>query len=110
MSEDFEMDCQLTSLQGFGYSFGVFQAYYSTHEPFAGASNVAVIGTCAMGIMYLDTPLVMGLHRRFPKQARYSTIVGLLIMCLALSLSSFCTTVPRTSSLHLVLPAKESRS
>ncbi|KAG7290866.1 hypothetical protein NEMBOFW57_000871 [Staphylotrichum longicolle] len=83
---------------GFGYSFGVFQAYYSTHEPFAGAPNIAVIGTCAMGIMYLDTPIIMGLHRRFPKQARYSTIAGLLIMCLALALSSFSTTVP-----HLIL-------
>lgn len=45
------------------------------------------------GIMYLDTPLVMYLHRRFPKPARYATIVGLLIMCLALALSSFATTV-----------------
>ncbi|KAL2133566.1 hypothetical protein VTI74DRAFT_2130 [Chaetomium olivicolor] len=78
---------------GFGYSFGVFQNYYSTKPPFAGESNIPAIGTCAMGIMYLDTPLVMGLHRRFPKQARYSTILGLLIMCLALALSSFSTTV-----------------
>ncbi|KAK3302430.1 major facilitator superfamily domain-containing protein [Chaetomium strumarium] len=78
---------------GFGYSFGVFQNYYSTHEPFIGASNIPVVGTCALGIMYLDTPLVMGLHRRFPKAARYSTIFGLLIMCLALALSSFSTTV-----------------
>ncbi len=82
---------------GFGYSFGVFQAYYSTHEPFASAGNTAVVGTCAMGIMYLDTPLVMGLHRRYPRQARHSTIVGLLIMCLALGLSSFCTTLPRNT-------------
>ncbi|KAL2156426.1 hypothetical protein VTH82DRAFT_1171 [Thermothelomyces myriococcoides] len=32
-------------------------------------------------------------HRRFPKPARYSTIAGLLVMCLALALSSFSTTV-----------------
>lgn len=44
--------------------------------------------------MYLDTPLIMYLHRRYPKPARYSTIFGLLIMCLALALSSFSTTVP----------------
>ena len=43
--------------------------------------------------MYLSTPLVMYLHRRFPKQARHSTILGLLLMCLALALSSFSTTV-----------------
>jgi MFS family permease len=35
----------------------------------------------------------MYLHRRFPKPARHSTILGLLIMCLALALSSFSTTV-----------------
>ncbi|KAK4135345.1 MFS general substrate transporter [Trichocladium antarcticum] len=45
--------------------------------------------------MYLDTPIVVSLHRRFPKHGRWSTIVGLLIMCLALALSSFCTTVPQ---------------
>ncbi|KXX76446.1 Monocarboxylate transporter 10 [Madurella mycetomatis] len=78
---------------GFGYCFGVFQNYYSTHEPFIGASNIPVVGTCALGIMFLDTPLVMYFHRRFPKPARYTTIVGLLIMCLALALSSFSTTV-----------------
>ena len=48
--------------------------------------------------MYLDTPIVMGLHRRFPKQGRWSTIIGLLIMCLALALSSFSTNVT-----HLII-------
>lgn len=33
---------------GFPFSFGVFQNYYSTNEPFAGQPNIAVIGTCAM--------------------------------------------------------------
>lgn len=33
---------------GFCFSFGLFQEYYSKHEPFAGQSNIAVIGTCAM--------------------------------------------------------------
>ncbi|KAH6636225.1 major facilitator superfamily domain-containing protein [Chaetomium tenue] len=83
---------------GFTYCFGVFQNYYSTHEPFIGASNLPTIGTCAMGIMYLTAPLVMWSHRRFPHQARYSTITGLTIMCLALALSSFSTTVT-----HLII-------
>ncbi|KAL2201003.1 major facilitator superfamily domain-containing protein [Corynascus similis CBS 632.67] len=78
---------------GFTFCFGVFQDYYSTHEPFRGEANIPVVGTCAMGIMYLSTPLVMYVHRRFPKPARYSTILGLTIMCLALALSSFSTTV-----------------
>ena len=33
---------------GFCFSFGLFQDYYSKHEPFSGQSNIAVIGTCAM--------------------------------------------------------------
>jgi hypothetical protein len=33
---------------GFPFAFGLFQEYYSTHQPFASSSNIAVIGTCAM--------------------------------------------------------------
>jgi len=33
---------------GFPASYGIFQEYYTTHEPFRGSSNIAVIGTCAM--------------------------------------------------------------
>ncbi|KAJ4125906.1 hypothetical protein NW765_001681 [Fusarium oxysporum] len=41
---------------GFPFAFGVFQDYYSTNAPFEGSSAIAVIGTCAMGIMYLGLP------------------------------------------------------
>ena len=34
-------------ISGFAFSFGVFQDYYSTHEPFAGSGNIAIIGTTA---------------------------------------------------------------
>jgi hypothetical protein len=30
---------------GFGFSFGVFQDYYSNHAPFAGSGAIAAIGT-----------------------------------------------------------------
>lgn len=34
--------------EGFPFSFGVFQEYYSTHEPFsADPKGIAVIGTTA---------------------------------------------------------------
>lgn len=34
---------------GFPFSYGVFQDYYSTHEPFSSEpSGIAVIGTSAM--------------------------------------------------------------
>ncbi|KAG6214141.1 hypothetical protein E4U34_006316, partial [Claviceps purpurea] len=33
---------------GFPSTFGLFQNYYSTHEPFAGSEQIPIIGTCAM--------------------------------------------------------------
>jgi len=33
---------------GLPFSFGIFQQYYSTHEPFASSGNIAVIGTFSM--------------------------------------------------------------
>lgn len=30
---------------GFGFSFGIFQDYYSSHKPFSGSSSIAAIGT-----------------------------------------------------------------
>lgn len=33
---------------GYAFAFGIFQDYYSTHKPFEGSENIAVIGTCAM--------------------------------------------------------------
>ncbi|KAK3944579.1 MFS monocarboxylate transporter [Diplogelasinospora grovesii] len=83
---------------GFPFAFGVFQDYYTFHAPFAGSRDIATIGTCAMGIMYLDTPLIMGLLKLYPRQGRWSPIPGLLIMCLGLALSSFSTTVT-----HLII-------
>ncbi|RYP16811.1 hypothetical protein DL765_004924 [Monosporascus sp. GIB2] len=35
-------------ISGFGFSFGIFQDYYSSYEPFLGAGNIAVIGTSTM--------------------------------------------------------------
>ncbi|KXJ90912.1 major facilitator superfamily domain-containing protein [Microdochium bolleyi] len=83
---------------GFPFSFGVFQDHYSTHEPFAGQPNIAVIGTCAMGIMYLTAPLILGTARMFGRWTRWMPMFGLFFMCLALALSSFSQTVP-----HLII-------
>lgn len=80
-------------LPGFPFAFGVFQNYYSTHEPFAGSPNIAVIGTCAMGVMYFGAPVVVFLLRLVPRWSRYAPIGGLLTTCLALALSSFATNV-----------------
>jgi MFS family permease len=43
--------------------------------------------------MYLDGPVVIGLLRLFPGHARWAPIFGLLVMCIALAMSSFATNV-----------------
>lgn len=48
--------------------------------------------------MYLDLPIIFGLLQRFPKFKRIATAVGLVIMCLALSLSSLAN-----NTTHLIL-------
>ena len=40
---------------GFGFSFGVFQDYYSSHLPFKGSGEVAVVGTTAL-VSYSSCP------------------------------------------------------
>lgn len=77
---------------GFPFAFGVFQSYYSSHEPFAGQPNIAAIGTSAMGVMYLTSPIMMGPCQKLGRWARWTPLLGLIIMALALSLSSFSTT------------------
>ncbi|KAI0514528.1 major facilitator superfamily domain-containing protein [Xylaria bambusicola] len=77
---------------GFPFAFGVFQDYYLTHEPFIGQPNIAVIGTSAMGVMYLASPIIMGFCQTFGRWARWGPILGLLVMSLALALSSFAST------------------
>ncbi|KAI0184345.1 MFS monocarboxylate transporter [Xylaria flabelliformis] len=83
---------------GFPFSFGVFQSYYNSHEPFAGQQNTAVIGTSAMGVMYLASPLLTGLCRKYGRWARWTPLLGLLTMSVALVLSSFSM-----STTHLIL-------
>lgn len=41
------------------------------------------------GIMYLDLVLVFSVLKKWPNYQRYATVAGLLVMCLALALSSF---------------------
>lgn len=87
-----------TLVWGFPFAYGVFQEHYSTHAPFAGSRNIAVIGTCAMGVMYLSAPLVFGLLQRFPKIQRPAIGAGLVTMCLGLGLSSLSETTT-----HLII-------
>ncbi|KAJ8111841.1 hypothetical protein OPT61_g5660 [Boeremia exigua] len=87
----FVMECLVW---GFPFAFGIFQEYYSSHPPFQGERNIAIIGTCAMGIMYLSSPLIFGFMAWYPRMKRLCIMIGLLTMCASLGLSSLSTTVP----------------
>jgi hypothetical protein len=88
---------------GFPSIFGVFQDYYSTHEPFAGSKNIAVIGTCSLGIMYLELPLIFGILKAWPQLRRWSNLGGLLVMCLSLACGSFAQNVTQLIATQGVL-------
>ncbi|KAK4121691.1 MFS general substrate transporter [Parathielavia appendiculata] len=88
---------------GFGFSFGVFQDYYSSHLPFQGAGNIAVVGTTTLGVMYIATPFVISLSRLRPRWARWFTLGGLVAAALTMALSSFCTTVDQLIATQGVL-------
>ncbi|KAF1960499.1 MFS general substrate transporter [Byssothecium circinans] len=78
---------------GFAASYGIFQEYYSTHAPFVGQRNIAVVGACAMGIMYMAIVPMFALLKYFPRLRVWATPVGLTIMCLSLGLGSLSETV-----------------
>ncbi|KAI0442226.1 major facilitator superfamily domain-containing protein [Xylaria telfairii] len=90
---------------GYAFSFGVFQDYYSQHAPFASSGNIAVIGTTGVGILYLASPLVLGLCRLYPHYTRFATPVGLFIASFALSLASLATSTNTLIALQGVLYA-----
>jgi len=53
---------------GFPFTFGLFQQYYSEHEPFASQGNVAVVGTCSM--VCSSSLLFLSFCRRFGYSTR----------------------------------------
>jgi hypothetical protein len=55
-----EIDVANITLQGFPFSFGIFQDYYRSSPEFEGASGIAVIGTCAM---VMNLPTNRAVHR-----------------------------------------------
>ncbi|KAG6006484.1 hypothetical protein E4U21_007028 [Claviceps maximensis] len=88
---------------GFPGAYGVFQSYYSTHEPFAGVPGLPIVETCAMGIMYLGMPLTMGVQRLYPRLTLWAPLVGILVMSVSLVAASFSTTVPHLIATQGVL-------
>ncbi|EXK76056.1 hypothetical protein FOQG_19184 [Fusarium oxysporum f. sp. raphani 54005] len=68
------------------------------HEPFAGLSGIATIGTCAMGIMYFAFPIAIALQRLYPHIARWAPVFGCLALSVILVVSTFSQNVG-----HLIL-------
>lgn len=82
---------------GFPLSFGVFQVYYSTHEPFSletrQSSGIAAIGTTATGVAYFAAPFFGIAMQRYPYTRRPAMFTGLVFMVFGLLGASFCSTV-----------------
>ncbi|CZR59257.1 related to monocarboxylate transporter 2 [Phialocephala subalpina] len=84
---------------GLPFSFGVFQEYYSTHEPFSSdASGIAVVGTTATGIMYMIGLALFPAYKAWPHFASITKWAGIPLMASGLIGASFAQKVG-----HLIL-------
>jgi hypothetical protein len=78
---------------GFSFSFGVFQEYYTTHEPFSSnPSGIAIVGTTATGIMYMSGLILFPAYKKWPGLASTSKWAGLPLMAAGLVGASFANT------------------
>ena len=78
---------------GFPFSYGVFQVYYSQHEPFASdGTGVAAIGTTQTGVMYISAPFVSIAMQRWPRQRGPVMCIAAAFVVLSLVAASFCNT------------------
>lgn len=83
--------CLEAMVWGFPFSYGIFQSYYSTHEPFAkDPSIVAAISTTATAIMFFSSPFVALFVQRYPRLRRPSSLLGLVVVVLSLVAASYC--------------------
>ncbi|KAI1909728.1 hypothetical protein LOZ61_004790 [Ophidiomyces ophidiicola] len=79
---------------GLPFSYGVFQDFYETHEPFeSNPSGIAAIGTTALGVMYLGSPVCFALMEKWLFWRKWSLHVGLSLLLTALVASAFATKV-----------------
>ncbi|KAI0072297.1 MFS general substrate transporter [Panus rudis PR-1116 ss-1] len=84
-----------TLVWGFGFSYGIFQAYYTSHPPFNKVSHVAIasVGPAALAIEYGEGLLLSFFYGRYPDYVKGSMWFGLALSVLCLSLSSFVNQV-----------------
>ncbi|EJF56351.1 MFS general substrate transporter [Dichomitus squalens LYAD-421 SS1] len=80
---------------GFGFSYGIFQEYYTSNPPFNKESPVAIaaVGTVCLAIEYGEIFFLYFLLRKYPDYVRLSMWCGLAIYSVSLFTSSFATRV-----------------
>ena len=87
-------DVSRLSYTGFPFSFGIFQSYYTDHAPFSEhPDGIAAVGTCSTGVMYLFAPISLYFLETFPRIRPICSVVGLVLMLIALLSASFATQV-----------------
>ncbi|TCD70060.1 hypothetical protein EIP91_005041 [Steccherinum ochraceum] len=84
-----------TIVWGFGFSYGIFQDYYTSHDPFKQASPVAIaaVGTTALAIQYGEGLLLSIFFGRYPDKLKQTMWFGLGLSTVSLFLSSFVSQV-----------------
>ncbi|KAI0759368.1 MFS general substrate transporter [Trametes elegans] len=80
---------------GFGFSYGIFQDYYTSHPPFDKSSGVAIaaVGTVALAIQYGEVLFLSFAFGRYPEYMRIGMWLGLALYFASLFCSSFATEV-----------------
>ncbi|KAI0824006.1 MFS general substrate transporter [Trametes gibbosa] len=80
---------------GFGFSYGIFQDYYTSHAPFDKSSGVAIsaVGTVALALQYGEAIFLSFIYGRYPDFMRLGMWAGLSLYFASLFCSSFATEV-----------------
>ncbi|KAI0072284.1 MFS general substrate transporter [Panus rudis PR-1116 ss-1] len=76
---------------GFGFSYGIFEAYYISHPPFNTAPHIAIsaVGPIALAIQYAEGVFISLWLGRYPDYLKLTMWFGLVLCSLSLLLSSF---------------------
>lgn len=95
---------------GYSLAFGIFQEYYSTHQPAPLSGNpspgtIASIGTSQTGILYLMMPVSFTLLTGYPWLRPWCGPLGLILTTGCLTASSFASTAQQLIALQGVLHA-----
>ncbi|KAL8905679.1 MAG: hypothetical protein Q9207_002493 [Kuettlingeria erythrocarpa] len=79
---------------GLPFSYGIFQKYYSEHEPFSHSpQGIAAVGTTTTGLLYFLSPVAVLAMQRWPTHRMLMTLAGLTLITISLVLASISTQV-----------------